>query len=71
MYELKKFKVIKFPRLMQSFMYFLGVEREKVCEPKSNKFFWKVAKNELNDSFLQRMGEYWCLGPKDNSYLGY
>mmetsp|Transcript_20507 Transcript_20507/g.19478 ORF Transcript_20507/g.19478 Transcript_20507/m.19478 type:complete len:164 (+) Transcript_20507:204-695(+) len=71
LFELKDFKVIKFPRVIQSAMYFMGVDRKEICEHMSNKLWWKIAKHQLNDQFLQSMEEYWCMGPKPKFYVGY
>lgn len=50
--DMKKFKVIKFPRVLQTVFYILGYEREDICEPGTNKFWWKLAKTRINDYFL-------------------
>jgi len=52
LFELKDFTVIKMPRVMQSLMYMLEYEREEICEKGTNKFFWKKAKNLINESFI-------------------
>jgi hypothetical protein len=39
-------------------MYFLKFEREELCEKRTNKFFWKIAKSHVNDEFIKRLGEY-------------
>jgi len=56
--NLKSFVVLKMPRVMQSIMYFLQFKREKVCEKGTNKFFWKLAKNELDVTFLKKLAAY-------------
>lgn len=39
--------------------------REDICEKGTNKFFWKKAKNFLNDEFLDRLANFNALGPKE------
>jgi len=71
LFTLKEFKVLKMPRVMQSIFYFLGYEREAVCEKNTNKFFWKKAKLLLDDEFLNRLANYNSLGPKDKHLFRY
>ncbi len=40
-------------------------KREDLCQKGTNKFFWKIAKNKLDDEFLLRLVRYEPLGPKD------
>lgn len=65
MLNLANFKVIKMPRVLQSVFYLLGYRREEICERGTNKFFWKKAKNLLDDEFLNRLAFYNSLGPKE------
>jgi hypothetical protein len=67
--QLKEFKVIKFPRVLQSLFYLFGYHRDSICEHKTNKFFWKRAKHHFNEEFLNRLANYLVLGPKDDVYL--
>mmetsp|Transcript_23196 Transcript_23196/g.22701 ORF Transcript_23196/g.22701 Transcript_23196/m.22701 type:complete len:130 (+) Transcript_23196:1359-1748(+) len=69
--ELRDFKVIKMPRVMQSLMYLLEYRRDEICERGSNKFFWKKAKMHINDNFIDRLINYQVMGPKDRGYFGY
>ena len=55
LFKLKEFKVLNIPRVMQSLFYFLKFERESICEPRSNKFFWKKAKGHIDEEFLIRL----------------
>lgn len=68
---LKSFKVLKMPRVLQSIMYFLRYKREDICEKGTNKFFWKKAKNFLNNEFLQRLMSYQVLGAKEDYHERY
>lgn len=69
--RLTKYKVLKMPRVMQSIFYFLGYEREKVCEKGTNKFFWKSAKLHLNADFFKRLAEHSVLGQREGHYPRY
>lgn len=69
--NLKKFKVIKFSRFFQSLFYFLGYDREEICEEDTNKLWWKKAKNLVNDDLFEKIANYTPIGPKDGSYKRY
>ena len=56
---------------MQSIFYFLQYEREQVCEKGTNKFFWKKAKNYINEDFLIQLMNFVCLGPKEGHFMRY
>ena len=62
--SLKDTTVIKMPRILQSVFYLLQFKREDVCQPNSNKFFWKFAKKHLSEAFLERLVAYSPLGLK-------
>lgn len=68
---LRDFTVIKMPRVLQSVFYLLQYERHTICEPESNKFFWKRAKQHLNEDLLHRMSDYKSLGPKEQIHQRY
>jgi hypothetical protein len=67
----KNYKVIKMPRIFQSVFYFLGYNREDLCEVNTNKIFWKTAKNHWNDSLFKKITEYAPNGSKDSEYKRY
>lgn len=69
--ELKDFKVLKMPRVLQSVFYFLQYKREDICEKDTNKFFWKKAKHLLDDDFITRLVDYNALGPKEDNFQRY
>jgi hypothetical protein len=69
--DFKEYRVVKFSRFFQSFFYFLGHNREEICEEGTNKLFWKKAKNKLNDGIFERMKNYTHLGPKVKEYKRY
>lgn len=68
---LREFTVMKIPRVLQSVFYFLMYEQGVICEHKSNKFFWKKAKEHLNEDLLHRLANYRALGPKDHKHQKY
>lgn len=69
--QLKRFKVIKYERVLQSLMYFLQVPREKICEPGTNKFNWKIAKNQINENLIKNMEIVRLRGPKHTDFTKY
>lgn len=71
LFDIKEYKVLKMPRVMQSLLYLMKYEREQVCEKDSNKFFWKIAKQYVNDEFLNKLDAYKCVGPKSDQYKKY
>lgn len=42
--NIKAFRVLKMPHILQSIFFLNRFDREKICEPNSNKFSWKKAK---------------------------
>ena len=42
--QVKAFRVLKMPRILQSLFFLCKIERERICEPNSNKMSWKKAK---------------------------
>ncbi|CAI2360915.1 unnamed protein product [Moneuplotes crassus] len=69
--KFREYQVIRFPRFMQSLLYFLGHTREEICEEGTNKLFWKIAKNKLNDGIFENMKKYTHVGPKDAEFKRY
>jgi len=67
----KDFRVIKYSRFFQSLFYFLGYEREAICEESTNKLWWKKAKNLINEDVFTKIQEYTPIGPKDSEYKKY
>ena len=63
--RLKEYKVIKMPRVMQTIFYLLQYRREDICERGTNKFFWKKAKNLIDEEFIDRLIYFNALGPKE------
>lgn len=69
--EMKKYRVNKFARLFQNLFYFLNFDRELICEPETNKLYWKVAKDFINEDLFKKMEEYTPLGPKQGKLPRY
>jgi len=69
--NLKRAKVIRFPKVLQSIFYLLQYSREAVCEEKTNKLFWKKAKELIDDNFLMGIFKYNPIGPKQGYYQAY
>jgi hypothetical protein len=58
-------------RVWQSVFYFLGYEREQICERDTNKLDWKKAKELLTPEFFKRIGAYNPFGPKEGDFKAY
>jgi hypothetical protein len=56
------------PRVIQTLFYLLKYNREDICEKGTNKFFWKKAKNLIDDEFISRLTYYNALGPKEDEF---
>lgn len=69
--DFKKYRVIKFTRFWQSLFYFLGCNREDICEEGTNKLFWKKAQNRVGQWLSENMGEYTHSGPKEKEFKKY
>jgi len=68
--EIAELNVIKMPRIIQSLMFLMQIDHDAICEPDSNRLFWKSAKKQMKD-LCQRISEYKMLGEKAQSYKGY
>jgi len=69
----RDFTVIKYPRVLQSLFYFLSIERESICEPRTNKLKWKLAKSQIDpeSTLIEKLAAYEPLGPKEDDYRFY
>ena len=56
--DLPKTNVLKQGRILQSVFYILGYEREVICERKTNKLWWKLAKKQISEEFLKKLLNY-------------
>ena len=69
---MKNLYTCKYPKIIQSVFYLLKYrDRQQICERDTNKLSWKKAKLQLNDDLFQKLGEYWPIGPKDETYKDY
>lgn len=71
MVAIQELNVIKTPKVVQALMFLLGVSREEICEPGSNKLFWKKARQLLGERIVQLMCDYRVLGSKQGEYRAY
>jgi len=49
----------------------LGVQREEICEPHSNLFWWKIAKPKFVTHIANLMANYKILGPKPDKHRAF
>ena len=63
--------MLKMPKILQALMYLLGVDRESICEPNSNLFFWKNAVKTLKYRVPKLMCEYQLLGEKSADFRAF
>ena len=64
-------KVVKLENFIKSFFYLLEIKAEDICIDKTQKLFWKKAKNHWNDKLLQKMQNYVFQGPKSHDIKKY
>jgi len=69
--KLYSMRVLKMPKILQALMYLLGFTREQLCQPKSQLFFWKTAKNLIKDEVPSKMKAYQVLGAKEGVFKLY
>lgn len=69
--KLYSMRVLKMPKILQALMYLLGFTREQLCQPKSQLFFWKTAKNLIKDEVPEKMKAYKVLGAKEGVFKLY
>ena len=53
--NIKSFRVLKMPHILQALFFLNMCEREKICEPNSNKLSWKKAKTLVVDWLPSKM----------------
>lgn len=71
MKEIQEMNVIKMPRIISSLMFLLRMPRDKICEPDSNRLFWKAAKQYMNGEMQEAMVDYKVIGPKEDEFKAY
>jgi hypothetical protein len=69
--DLKEAKTICFPNILQGIFYLLGYTKEQICEEKTNKLWWKKAKQLINEGFFIKLFKYQPVGPKDGEFKEY
>ncbi len=69
--DISMYHVLKMPRILQALMYLLGVQREDICEPNSNLFFWKKAKPLFVSKVPTLMCEYQLRGAKPQEFRAF
>jgi len=62
---LSNYNVVKMPRIMQTLFYLLGYTKDQICEPDTNKLFWKKARVQWNEALLTALKSYTPVGPKN------
>jgi hypothetical protein len=68
--EIQNYHTIKMPRIIQALMFLMKIDHDSICEPHSNRLFWKHARTHIGD-LLNRVNEYVILGKKEDNFLGY
>ena len=71
MKEIQEQNVIKMPKIIQALMFLLRLPREEICEPGSNKLFWKKAKRFFDGRLQEAMVNFKVLGPKEDDFRAY
>lgn len=71
MQEIKAMNVIKMPRIIQSLMFLMKIPREEICEPDSNKLFWKAAKSQMADKLQNLMVDFKVWGAKEEEFRSF
>ena len=69
--NIKEFRVLKMPHIVQALFFLTKFEREQICEVKSNKLSWKKAKELFVDHLPARMVDYLVWGEKTDEYKPY
>ena len=70
--DFKTHSVVKFPRIFQSLFYLLKFkDRAQICEFGTNKISWKKIKKFIGEELFAKMGDYWPIGQKEESYKAY
>jgi len=59
------------PKILQSLMYLLGFTREEICQPNSQLFFWKKAKELIMEEVPAKMKQHRVLGAKEDDFKLY
>ena len=60
--NLKKYRVMRYPQIFQSLLFFTGFEREEICEPETNKMSWKIVRDLPDKKIIKAMQDYQLYG---------
>lgn len=63
--------IVKHARVHQTLFYLLGYTREEICERDTNALDFKKAKDLINESLFQKMGNYNPLGRREGDFKDY
>jgi hypothetical protein len=70
--DLKNYRLIKFPKILQNCFLLLGMKTEDFNEKKSHLLNWKVIRNTLiNDELIDKLLAYEYKGPKEAEIPSY
>lgn len=69
--NIKAFRVLKMPKIIQGIFFLNKIETERICEPNSNKLSWKKAKELLEKELPGLMVKYKTWGEKKDEYKPY
>jgi len=70
--EMKNYRLIKFPKILQNCFLFLGMKIEDFNEPKTHMLNWKVIRNTLiNDELIDKLLSYEYKGAKESELPSY
>jgi len=68
--EIAHLHVVKMPRIVQSAMFLMQIDHDSICEPHSNRLFWKTAKTRI-DELCSKIASYKMLGKKETDFRGF
>lgn len=70
--DLKNFRLIKFPKILQNLFILLGMTTDQFNEPTTHLLNWKVIRNTLiNDELIDKLLGYDHKGAKENPVPSY
>jgi hypothetical protein len=69
--DLSDRKVIKHHLLIKSLFYLLEYNKDLICVPDSQMFFWKTARHHWNADMINKMKEFQIENKKDRTVKSY
>ena len=69
--NIKAFRVLKMPHILQSLFFLNKIERTRICEPNSIKFSWKKAKELMLEELPEKMCQFKTWGEKKDEFSPY